>query len=89
MIFSARLDSLGMSHAGVRALVEGGAEAAGGELVPVVVLFDHEGSAARARTARTPAPSARALEGASSARRAARARTSTARSPARSACRPT
>jgi aspartyl aminopeptidase len=42
MIFSARLDNLGMSHAGVHALIDAAPKAAGGEIVPVVVLFDHE-----------------------------------------------
>ena len=42
MIFSARLDNLGMSHAGVHALIEAAPKAAAGDLVPVVVLFDHE-----------------------------------------------
>jgi aspartyl aminopeptidase len=42
MIFSARLDNLAMCHAGVRSLVDASARAASGELVPVVVLFDHE-----------------------------------------------
>jgi aspartyl aminopeptidase len=42
MIFSARLDNLGMSHAGVHALIEAAPKASAGDLVPVVVLFDHE-----------------------------------------------
>lgn len=42
MIFSARLDNLGMSHAGVHALIEAAPKAAAGDLCPVVVLFDHE-----------------------------------------------
>lgn len=42
MIFSARLDNLAMSHAGVHALIEAAPKAAAGDLVPVVVLFDHE-----------------------------------------------
>lgn len=42
MIFSARLDNLGMSHAGVHALIEAAPKAQAGDLVPVVVLFDHE-----------------------------------------------
>ena len=42
LIFSARLDNLGMSHAGVQALIDAAPAAAAGELVPVVVLFDHE-----------------------------------------------
>ncbi|MBX3234024.1 MAG: M18 family aminopeptidase [Labilithrix sp.] len=42
LLFSARLDNLGMSHAGVVALAEAAAKAQSGDLVPVVVLFDHE-----------------------------------------------
>lgn len=42
LLFSARLDNLGMSHAGVVALVEAATKAQAGDLVPVVVLFDHE-----------------------------------------------
>lgn len=42
LVFSGRLDNLAMSHAGVQALIEAAPAAAAGEVVPVVVLFDHE-----------------------------------------------
>lgn len=42
MIFSARMDNLAMSHAAVRALLDAAPKAAGGDVVPVAALFDHE-----------------------------------------------
>jgi len=42
MIFSARLDNLAMSHAAIRSIVDATPKAAGGDLVPVAALFDHE-----------------------------------------------
>lgn len=42
MIFSGRLDNLAMSHAAIRAIVDATPKAAGGDLVPVAALFDHE-----------------------------------------------
>lgn len=42
LVFSGRLDNQAMCHAGVRALVDAAPRAASGDLVPVVVLFDHE-----------------------------------------------
>ncbi|HSO41224.1 MAG TPA: M18 family aminopeptidase, partial [Labilithrix sp.] len=42
MVFSARLDNLGMSHAAIRALVDAAPAAAADDLVPVAALFDHE-----------------------------------------------
>ncbi len=41
MVFSARLDNLGMSHAAIRALIDA-APRADEDLVPVAALFDHE-----------------------------------------------
>jgi aspartyl aminopeptidase len=42
MVFSARLDNLGMSHAAIRALIDAAPAAAADDLVPVAALFDHE-----------------------------------------------
>ena len=42
LLFSARLDNLGMSHAAVRALIDAAAAAEAEDLVPVAALFDHE-----------------------------------------------
>ena len=42
LVFSARLDNLGMSHAAIRALIDAAPAAAADDLVPVAALFDHE-----------------------------------------------
>ena len=42
LLFSARLDNLGMSHAAIAALIDAAKDAEDDELVPVAVLFDHE-----------------------------------------------
>jgi len=42
LVFSARLDNLGMSHAAIHALVDAAPAAAHDDLVPVAALFDHE-----------------------------------------------
>ena len=42
LLFSGRLDNLAMSHAAIHALVESAGAAAGGAVVPVAALFDHE-----------------------------------------------
>ena len=42
MLFSARLDNLGMSHAAIRALIEAAPKGETEDLVPVAALFDHE-----------------------------------------------
>jgi aspartyl aminopeptidase len=42
LVFSARLDNLAMSHAGVQAITEAVARIDERDLVPVVALFDHE-----------------------------------------------
>lgn len=42
LVFSARLDNLAMSHAGVQALAQAATRVDEHELVPVVALFDHE-----------------------------------------------
>jgi aspartyl aminopeptidase len=42
LIFSARLDNLGMSHAAIRALLDAAPRAGDGDVVPVAALFDHE-----------------------------------------------
>jgi aspartyl aminopeptidase len=42
MVFSARLDNLGMSHAAIRALIDAAPRAASEDLIPVAALFDHE-----------------------------------------------
>ncbi len=42
LLFSARLDNLAMSHAGVQAIVSAAGQVDARELVPIVALFDHE-----------------------------------------------
>ena len=42
LVFSGRLDNLGMSHAATRALIDAAPSVDGGDVAPVVVLFDHE-----------------------------------------------
>jgi aspartyl aminopeptidase len=42
LVFSARLDNLAMSHASIVAIASAAARVDGGDLVPVVALFDHE-----------------------------------------------
>ena len=88
MIFSARLDNLAMSHAAIRAIVDAAPSAGAGELVPVAALFDHEEVGSETAYG-AQSGFFRARSSASSWAVAARARTSTARSPARSAYPPT
>jgi aspartyl aminopeptidase len=58
LLFSARLDNQAMCHAAVRALIDVAARADGGDVVPVIALFDHEevgsGSAQGAASALLP-----------------------------------
>ena len=42
VVFSARLDNLAMSHAGVEAIIKAKSQVDHRELVPMVALFDHE-----------------------------------------------
>jgi aspartyl aminopeptidase len=42
LVFSGRLDNQAMCHAGLRALIDAAPRVSSGEIVPVLVLFDHE-----------------------------------------------